>query len=140
MGCFIRNWRAIYLCPENIEKAYNNLKGSLKVKYDSFVELVLLHEFGHSVFQLVGKNPREPILNETRANYFASHMTDGLYDKDIYAITRFQSLTYQFPYLSMPFMMTKTMTSYWARFHSGVHYDDVLSAYYKKVGILYGLL
>ncbi len=132
MGCFSREERAIYLCDENINTTLKGLEsydGWFKYYKKHFKKLIVLHEIGHSIFQFTKKKPKEPILDETRANYFASYHTNGRYDDKIYLLTCFQPFIYKFPFLSFDYMIKKTKT---------IGYYKLLKRdYYRKVDELY---
>jgi len=134
MGLFVRKEHTIYICEENIKRTMKGL-----VSFDSwfssknekkFIELILLHEIGHSVFQYIGFSPSvESIKNETRANYFSSLVTHGNFDDKIYLLTIFQPFIYRFPYLSFQFMNN--------RYFLKTEYSQLLKDYFKMVGVLY---
>lgn len=135
MGVFIKKDHKICICLKNIEKCSKRLQKCEECDCDSSLleSLVVLHEIGHSVFQFVGQEPTiEPILNETRANYFSSLMTDGYFDDTIYALTKYQPFMYKFPYLSFQFEIYKSKSTL------GDKYSILLDDYKDEVGELYG--
>ncbi len=135
MGLFVKKEHLICICNENLKKTFNGLK-SFDSWFSSdnekkFIELIVLHEIGHSVFQYVGFYPSVDLIkNETRANYFSSLITHGNYDDKIYLLTIFQPFIYKFPYLSFQFMNNK--------YFSKTEYSKLLKDYYRMVGVLYG--
>ncbi len=132
MGCFVKKEHSIYICKENIKSMSELLERRddwYKRNLNIFIELIVLHEMGHSVFQYVGIEYFEPIMNETRANYFSSFTTHGLYDDKIDYLTKFQPFVYHFPYLSFAYMISKLKF--------GGKYTKLLEDYYRMVGVLY---
>ena len=135
LGLFIRPEHKILICEENIERLLKEMKQYRKdidISLDKAIELILLHEFGHSVFQYVGNSPIEPIMNETRANYFASTIMDGRHDPFIKELTSIQPFIYRFPILSILYMVVSS-------YRGNNDYQDTIREYNDMVGALYGV-
>ena len=131
LGLFVKEEHAIYICENNISRTITELSSHdpwFSENINIFTELVVLHEIGHSVFQYNGFST-EPIKNETRANYYSSFITNGLYDDKIYHLTTFQPFIYRFPYLSFGYMHNL----HFERSEYRIELDD----YFRMVGVLY---
>ena len=131
LGLFIKEEHTVYICENNINRTITELSSHdpwYSANKEVFTELIVLHEIGHSVFQYIGFYS-EPIKNETRAYYYSSFITNGLYDDKIYYLTTFQPYIYRFPYLSFGYMHNL----YFERSEYRIELDD----YFRMVGVLY---
>ena len=136
LGCFVKEEHAIYICDKNIKKTTKMISKDkwFENEIKTFTKLVVLHEIGHSVFQYIGFDNKQPIINETRANYFSSLMTYGEFDYYINEFTSYQPFEYHFPFLSLHYMI------YERRYMTTNPYLDTINCYNKVlIGDIYGL-
>lgn len=128
----IRFSREVWICYELIEIMYDELESYCSNDFTvlDFVKKVLFHEFGHATFdidcfyidRIYGSENKRRILNEKRANFYASYIFHGRFDKEIMIITKFQPPEYHNP----------TLIS--QRYSNAKNYPSKLKEIFRKEG------
>ena len=116
MGCYIdrscknvnldSDNHNIYLCKEYIEEFGEKLSAHIECgnnPYEAILILTFLHEFGHLAFSYLDYTTRYEgdgkTTHESRANFFASYILGGKFDKCIEQKVELQSEEYKKPLL-----------------------------------------